>query len=136
MTRRELFKEVNVKCLELQSKYRINCGGCCYVAAVLAELLTKYDIPYQVVYFDNWGCHYAIRVCDRYLNRDEFNKHNICNEYNATCESLYEEYYSNGCWNDMYDTRYNGIVKISLTRIFDKYGKRRNRRKTKQKFSE
>ncbi len=129
MTKRELFKEVNVKCLELQSKYRINWGGCCYVAAVLAELLTKYDIPYQVVYFADGGCHYAIRVCDRYLNRDEFNKHYIYYEYNANYESLYKEYY-NGDWNDVYDTKYNGIVKISLMRIFNKYGKRRNRRKT------
>jgi len=135
MTRRELFKEVNVKCIELQSKYRINCGGCCYVAAVLAELLTKYDIPYQVVYFEDWGCHYAIRVRDRYLNRDEFNKHYICDEYSANYESLYEKYY-NERWNNMYDTRHNEIVKISLTRIFDKYGERRNRRKTKQKLSE
>lgn len=132
MTRRELFKEINAKCIELNNKYRINSGGCCYVAAVLAELLTQCDISYKVVYYFDGGCHYYIKVVDRYLNSDYCTKKSgIIRIYDSSYEDIYEKYYNNG-WNDEYNIKYNGLVKISLMRIFNKYlnGQRRNNRKT------
>lgn len=142
MTRKELFKEINAKCEYLKNKFQINSGGCCYVAAVLAEYLTKYDIPYEVVYYDNGGCHYYIKVSDRNLNRDGCGWQYSEILDHGGYEEIYEWYY-NDDWNECYNTKYNGIVKISLKRIFDKYGnskgvkngQKRRIRKIKQELS-
>ena len=50
MSRKELFKQINRLCEELNFKYNINCGGCCYVAAVLAEQLELHNIPFEIVH--------------------------------------------------------------------------------------
>lgn len=131
MSKKELFKAINKKCLEFNNKYDINSGGCCYIAAVLSELLSKYNIPHSLIYYDNFGVHYAIKVCDRYLNRDTCTKADICEiTEDPDYEEIYYIYYHND-WNWIYDIRYNGTIKASLIRIFDKYGKGRNHRKIK-----
>lgn len=45
MNRKKLFTKLNQLCLELDNKYNINCGGCCYVAACIAEQLESFNIP-------------------------------------------------------------------------------------------
>ena len=144
MTKKELFKEINALCDYMVEKYRINSGGCCYVAAVLAEYLTKCDIDYQVVYYNSWwdGCHYYIKVSDRNLNRDGCNWRYTEILAHEDYREIYQWYYD-GDWNNRYDKRYNGIVKISLKRIFDKYrnskgvknGQKKRNREIKQMLS-
>lgn len=67
MNKKKLFTKLNQLCLELDNKYNINCGGCCYVAACIAEQLESFNIPFEIVHYDICGCHYAIKVSDRYI---------------------------------------------------------------------
>lgn len=77
MNKKELFKQVNKLCCYLDNKYNINCGGCCYVAACIAEQLELKGIPFKVIHYDLYGCHFAIKVSDRYLNRCDYKKKEI-----------------------------------------------------------
>jgi len=120
MSRKELFKQINRLCEKLNFKYNINCGGCCYVAAVLAEQLELHNIPFKIVHYDLYGCHYAIKVSDRYLNRDDFKKKEIYEYLEWSSEKLYKVYYE-GDWNKCYNKIHNPIVKKSIEKIFLKY---------------
>ena len=120
MSRKELFKRINQLCIKLDDSYDINCGGCCYVAACLAEQLTLYSIPYEVIHYDLWGCHYAIKVSDRYLNRADYKKREIIGIYEWTPERLFEEYYEES-WNHRYNRRYNSTVKRAIIKVFKEY---------------
>ena len=71
MTRNQLFTALNKLCDEMNYSYDINCGGCCYVAAVLAENLENVNIPFKVVCCFS-PTHYWIKVSDRNINRDGF----------------------------------------------------------------
>lgn len=118
MNRKTLFKEINKVCLYLDSKYDINNGGCCYVAACISKQLELYNIPFKVVHYDLWGCHYAIKVSDRYLNRCDYKKREITEILDYTSQDLFEIYY-NGDWNETYDTKYNSIVKDLIQEVFN-----------------
>lgn len=118
MTKKELFKSINDLCLELDFEYDINRGGCCFVAAVLAEQLENFNIPYTAYEYDG-GRHYAIRVSDRFLNRADFN---CCKESMELFDSsdLYRFYYD-GDWNRRYSRRWNLIVKTRIKALFRRY---------------
>lgn len=120
MSRKELFKQINRLCEELNFKYNINCGGCCYVAAVLAEQLELHNIPFKIVHYNLCGCHYAIKVSDRYLNRDDYRKEEIYEYLEWSSEKLYKVYYEND-WNEYYDKKHNPTVRKSIEKIFLKY---------------
>lgn len=120
MNRQELFKNLNNLCCEMNDSYNINCGGCCFVAAVIAEQLEIYNIPFEVIRC--WSStHYWIKVSDRYINRDRFKKEEILN-WNSEC--LYNEYYGED-WNDRYNRKWNMIVKTRISSLFKKYGNKR-----------
>lgn len=120
MSRKELFKQINRLCEEFNFKYNINCGGCCYVAAVLAEQLELHNIPFKIVHYNLCGCHYAIKVSDRYLNRDNYRKEEIYEYLEWSSEKLYKVYYEND-WNEYYDKKHNPTVRKSIEKIFLKY---------------
>lgn len=120
MSRKELFKQINRLCEEFNFKYNINCGGCCYVAAVLAEQLELHNIPFKIVHYNLCGCHYAIKVSDRYLNRDDYRKEEIYEYLEWSSEKLYKVYYE-GNWNECYNKKHNPTVKKSIEKIFLKY---------------
>lgn len=120
MSKKELFKKVNELCIYLDSKYHINDGGCCYVAACLAEQLEKHNIPFSIVHYNICGCHYAIKVSDRYLNRCCFKKNEILEYLDWPSNKLFE-YYNNEDWNETYLRKYNGCVKKYIKAVFDKY---------------
>lgn len=124
MSRKELFKQLNRLCEELNYKYNINCGGCCYVAAVLAEQFELYSIPFIVIHYNKWGCHYAIKVSDRYINRDDYKKSEISEYLNWSSSDLFKVY-NDGDWNKSYSTRNNLTVKKAIVKIFSKYENRR-----------
>jgi len=124
MSRKELFKQLNALCEELNEKYYINCGGCCYVAYCLAEQLEIYHIPFTVIRYGR-NRHYSIKVSDRYLNRDFYRKEEI-GDYLITWTSKdLIEYYNNNYWNDTYEPKYNGCVKKAIKAVFNKYGNNR-----------
>ena len=93
MNRKRLFKEINKLCIYLQNKYNINNGGCCYVAACIAEQLELYSIPFKIIHYDLFSCHYCIKVSDRYLNRDDYKKREISEILECSSKTLYNIYY-------------------------------------------
>lgn len=102
--------------------YNINNGGCCFVAAVLAENLEKNNIPFKVIEYIS-PCHYIIEVEDRMLNRGIFPSRNRV-EYEyldyPSSHELYDIYYSND-WNDLYSRKWNLIVSTRIKALFKKY---------------
>ena len=124
MSRKELFKQLNRLCEELNYKYNINCGGCCYVTAVLAEQFELHNIPFTVIHYNECGCHYAIKVSDRYINRDDYKKREISEYLDWSSSDLFEVY-NNGNWNKCYNTKHNPTVKKAIVKIFSKYENRR-----------
>lgn len=117
MTRNQLFTALNKLCDEMNYSYDINCGGCCYVAAVLAENLENANIPFKVVCCFS-PTHYWIKVPDRNINRDGF-KGDVTY---LNSKDLYIKYYSNNrYWNRCYNRRWNLIVSTRIKALFRKY---------------
>ena len=118
MNKKKLFTSLNELCRKLDDTYCINCGGCCFVAAVIVEQLELHNIPYSVIHYDISGCHYAIRVSDRIINRSDYRKCEIYEEYYPTSKDLYNNYYNNN-WNMTYDSSNNSIVKRKIKALFN-----------------
>ena len=126
MNRKELFKNLNKLCRDLDTNYDINCGGCCFVAAVIAEQLENYNIPFKVIHYDMWHCHYAIRVNDRIINRCGYSfKEIVFDDTMCSCE-LFSTYYDKE-WNNTYNIDNNDSVKLEIESLFKKYENRRKR---------
>ena len=121
MTRNELFTALNKLCNEMDFEYDTGCGGCCFVAACLAENLERNNIPFEVIRLVS-PCHYFIKVSDRYINRCDFYIHNsykeILDYYDS--EDLFNKYYSED-WNPTYNRRWNLIVSTRIKALFRKY---------------
>lgn len=122
MTRNELFTSLNKLCKDLDADYNINSGGCCFVAACLAEQLEKHNIPFKISICES-PTHYWIKVSDRSINRSNFVSE--CIE-NLTSKFLYDLYYDE-IWNDLYSKKWNLIVKTKIISLFNKYGNSRKR---------
>jgi hypothetical protein len=120
MNRKNLFKALNNLCEEMNCSYNINYGGCCFVAAVIAEQLELHNIPFKIAYTYD-PTHYAIKVADRYINRDDFCFKEF---YDWSSDYLYNTYYTED-WNDYYSRRWNLIVKTRIKSVFRKYENRR-----------
>ena len=118
MNRKKLFTKLNQLCLELDNKYNINCGGCCYIAACIAEQLERFHIPFEIVHYDICGCHYAIKVSDRYINRSDYKKKEIYEILDYSSEEMFDIYY-NGDWNSTYKRKYNSIVHRKIKNLFN-----------------
>ena len=118
MNQKELIKKINKFCDHFDDAYALNCGGCCYVAAVIAEMLEFKNIKYKVRYYD-CPTHYVIEVNRTPLNLGSFDgDYDYLEKWNSS--DLYEEYYS-GWWNNTYPTKLNGVVKMSIRNIFKCY---------------
>jgi len=118
MNRKKLFKDLNNLCLNLSDEYNINCGGCCYVAACIAAQLEKFNIPFKIIHYQLYSCHYAIKVSDRYINRDGYRKKEIYEVLECSSREVFERYYS-GDWNPTYKTSHNSIVHKKINQIFN-----------------
>jgi len=129
MTRNQLLTALNKLCHEMEDYYDINCGGCCYIAAVIAENLESVNIPFALIHYGLHSCHYAIKVNDRYLNRSDCRKEEIVDfDEDITSEEIYNIYYDgdyNGEWNKMYNKRWNLIVSSRIKALFRKYANSR-----------
>ena len=118
MSKKELFTLINTLCREMDCEYDINNGGCCYVAAVIAECLEECNIQYSV-YEYHAPCHITIKVSDRYLNRGDFSGDKELREYNS--QQLYFRY-NNDLWNEMYNAKkWNSIVSTKIKSLFKNY---------------
>ena len=118
MNRKKLFTKLNKLCLELDNKYNINCGGCCYVAACIAEQLESFNIPFEIIHYDMCGCHYAIKVSDRCINRSGYRKNEIYEILYYNSEKMFSIYY-NRSWNNTYKKKYNSVVHRKIKELFN-----------------
>lgn len=116
MNKKDLFKSLNSLCCEMNKSYNINSGGCCFVAAVIAEQLEKYNIPFKVAVAFS-PTHYWIKVSGGYINR---NKYKVGCVENWNSSYLYDIYYIKE-WNNYYNRKYNLIVKTKIKSLFKKY---------------
>lgn len=122
MTRNQLFTRLNELCIEMQYSYSINSGGCCFVAACIAENLERVHIPFKVVCC--WDpCHYWIKVSDRYLNSNEYHEEELLE---MTSKDLYFKYSSEN-WNNYYSKKWNLIVSTRIKSLFNRYANSRTR---------
>ena len=119
MTKNQLFTALNKLCKEMDNYYNINCGGCCFVAACLAENLERNNIPFKIIHYNLCSCHYCIKVSDRYINRDEYKEKEIL-EILDDFELLFDRYYNND-WNPMYNRKWNLIVSSRIRKLFREY---------------
>ena len=119
MNKKQLFTQLNSLCREMSCSYDINCGGCCFVAAIIAEQLEVFNIPFKVA-ITRIPTHYAIKVSDRYINRDDFD-FKFFEFYDYNSSYLYDCYYKEH-WNPTYNKKWNLIVRTRIKSLFNKYG--------------
>lgn len=125
------------------------CGGCCFAASVLAEILTRLGIKYRTVLFqghelarvkdfdvavNNDDCdHVAIEVTvggekviigdysaiDNYYDTFDV-RHSVRRYRGITPQMLRAAYYGNS-WNPRYETSNNAPFREEMYKIADKY---------------
>lgn len=145
-----LVKELNSLCNDLQVKYNINYGGCCYLAYLISVELERFNIEYDLVIYD-----YCMRdrVCiehevincnqNKKLEESVTGKH-TCDHYclrirgagivNFGMNDADYEYiipdvpsnnikwlYKKGSWNTSYSTDNNKVVRKLVKEFFKKY---------------
>lgn len=120
-------------CKFLDEVYDINCGGCCYVAACLAECLQKDNISYQVVVIE---CPEGIvkfskikKSCYHYflsINNNDINGYEDIgdDEYdvfdNISSRSLFN-HYKKCSWNSWYDSNKNKFIKKIIKQYYEDF---------------
>lgn len=126
--------KLNKLCKKLDLEYKINKGGCCFIAYVISKQLEKLNIPYElVVYddedrcdldtdsltFDETANHYCIKILKQgIVNQGNCNDEDY-NVYNIKLNSNDLEYiYNNGSWNRMYDSKNNHTIENIINNFF------------------
>ena len=126
--------KLNKLCKKLDLEYKINKGGCCFIAYVISKQLEKFNIPYElVVYdsedrcdldvdsltFDETDNHYCIKILKQgIVNQGNCNDEDY-NVYNVKLNSNDLEYiYNNGSWNCMYDSENNQTIENIINNFF------------------
>ena len=126
--------KLNKLCKKLDLEYKINKGGCCFIAYLISKQLEKLNIPYElVVYddedrcdldadsltFDETANHYCIKILKQgIVNQGDCNDEDY-NVYNVKLNSDDLEYiYNNGSWNCMYDSKNNQTIENIINNFF------------------
>jgi hypothetical protein len=118
MNKKKLFTKLNKLCLKLDEELNINSGGCCFVAAVIAEQLEIFNIPFEIIYYNCGGCHYAIKVSDRYINRGGYYKKEIDRYSEISSSDELFDIYNDNDWNETYNTLNNDYVYKKIKELF------------------
>lgn len=128
-----LSHQLDKLCKFLDEMYDINCGGCCYVAACLAECLQKDNISYQVVVLEcpedivkfskikRSCCHYFLSINNNDINGYE----NVGDdEYsvfdNISFRSLFN-HYKKCSWNSFYNSNKNKFIKKIIKQYYEDF---------------
>jgi hypothetical protein len=130
---KQLSTQLDKLCKFLDELYDINCGGCCYVAACLAECLQKDNISYQVIILEcpddiikfselKKSClHYFLSINNVDINGyddvgdDEYKIFN-----NISYRSLFN-HYKKCIWNDFYDSEKNKFIKKIIKQYYEDF---------------
>lgn len=143
-----LVSALNSLCEQLNDDYDINCGGCCYIAYLIAANLEKFNIKYKLIVSSYGG-----------LNRSKVNNEvramtmNLRDSNSVTGENTQMHYYimvegggpinkglvclttpitkitskniywiyQNGSWNPTYRTQNNKLIKKLINSHFRQY---------------
>lgn len=143
---KHLCRSINSLCVYLKETYLINCGGCCYVAYLIAKHLDKLNIKYDLV-IDNCSSKNKFHITEEIISHNiNLLKENsvigeyTCNHYSLRLKSIgiinkgyknnYRYFipninhnhikwiYDNGSWNDCYDVRNNNVIEKIINSFF------------------
>lgn len=117
---------LNELCSDLDEHYDINNGGCCFVAACIAECLEKYDIEFSVLVYDCYENEFNEIDCSHYHYMIVFND-TIINNMSYCSGTLYTyvdsemifQHFNECSWNETYDTTLNDNVKKQIIDCFE-----------------
>lgn len=145
-----LRKSINNLCEFLDKEYKVNLGGCCLIASIIAKYLEKLGIGYELVIFDMiekdenliqkeilnkrkngsyltsvTGYHTCSHYCINILGAGTVNEgdYNDCKEYiikNVPSKNI-KWIYDYGNWNKEYDTSNTSTIKNIFKNFFKKY---------------
>lgn len=145
-----LLKSLNTLCKSLDYTYDINSGGCCFLAAIIAQHLDKLGLAYDLVicdYFkkDQVSIEYEIITCHRNKGLSKsITGRNTCSHYCLNLKGagiingLKDVYqylipevsyknirwvYKRGIWNTRYEVRHNKTIKNIVKEFFKEYEK-------------
>lgn len=135
----QLITDLNDLCERLNENYTVNSGGCCYLAACIAENLSKLNIKYKICIYDadeeypraltyryriknnllDTVNHIYLRVDKYYINKRLFRKTIEVSYINS--DQILNYYYNNiSSWNHLYDKHNNKIIKNMVNECFSK----------------
>lgn len=128
-----LSHQLDKLCKFLDEVYDINCGGCCYVAACLAECLQKDNISYQVVVIEcpegivkfskikKSCCHYFLSINNDDINGYEDIGDDECRVFdNISSRSLFN-HYKKYSWNSCYNSNKNKFIKKIIKQYYEDF---------------
>lgn len=148
----DLLRRINSLCKFLDETYSVNCGGCCFLAYLIAKHLDKLGMEYTLVIYDNCGkdriqIEHEVTSCrkNKGCSNSVTGVHS-CNHYclqligagvvNGGQEDDYHRYiisdishknirwiYTNSEWNDCYEIRHNKTIKNIVNEFFKEYEK-------------
>ena len=145
---KNLVKELNQVCLKLHDDYRINYGGCCFIAYLLMKHFENLNIhPTFIIESDykevdhkeflncvhkrnNDNCnglgentchHYFIYIPKiGYVNPGRIIKSNL-NKFEGLSSKDIKWIYKSGDWNNDYNTENNAMIGRKISQVFKKY---------------
>ena len=145
-TRKSFIKELNKKINEYVEKVNLFCGGCCYAAYLLADVLEKVGIKYKVVLFESGNT--LTEDFNQSINNGGFGVNHVAiqvkfglfpfiigdtsdykgyrgreiHRYDDVTPHMLLQAYIGNTWNDFYETSNNSKLKKDISRIYAKYG--------------
>lgn len=111
-----LIKKLNYLASELDRRYSMNSGGCCYFAYLIAEWLEAYDIEYRFIIQDDGpidgvsGKHYCLQIMPSKLFINKLSKYSHIKTTQLTSSQIFS-YYRKSNWSEKYDICNNAVVK-------------------------
>lgn len=119
-----LIKKLNYLASELDRRYSMNSGGCCYFAYLIAEWLETYDIEYRFIIQDDGpidgvsGKHYCLQIMPSKLFINKLSKYSHIKTTQLTSSQIFS-YYRKSNWSEKYDICNNTVVKKAIDNIFN-----------------
>lgn len=119
-----LIKKLNYLASELDRRYSMNSGGCCYFAYLIAEWLEAYDIEYRFIIQDDGpidevsGKHYCLQIMPSKLFINKLSKYSHIKTTQLTSSQIFS-YYRKSNWSEKYDICNNAVVKKAIDNIFN-----------------
>lgn len=119
-----LIKKLNYLASELDRRYSMNSGGCCYFAYLIAEWLETYDIEYRFIIQDDGpidgvsGKHYCLQIMPSKLFINKLSKYSHIKTTQLTSSQIFF-YYRKSNWSEKYDICNNAVVKKAIDNIFN-----------------